>query len=172
MLFLLPWILVLSVISLVILCVLTMIHQKEKNKNQNGFYLQKITTLCMYSNITALMQYFNTALCATSVMRHGSQLSYQSGYHPHPRLGTWQNLCSLCWLPCSSVGKTQTISRKKKKIFTGRECDFNFLIGREKLFPVQQIMNLERKQTHKQLNVLSNCLLSEFSVCNESVTYY
>lgn len=48
----------------------------------------KITTLCMYSNVIALMQYFNTALCATSVMRPGSWLSYHSGYHQHARLGT------------------------------------------------------------------------------------
>lgn len=29
----------------------------------------------MYSNIMVLKQYFNTALCATSIMRHGSWLS-------------------------------------------------------------------------------------------------
>lgn len=42
----------------------------------------------MYSNLIALMQYFNTALCAVSVTRPGSWLSYQSGYHQHARLGT------------------------------------------------------------------------------------
>lgn len=107
----------------------------------------------MYANVIALIQYFNTAVCATSVMRPGSWLSYQSGYHQHARLGTWQNLCSLCWLPCSLVGKKWAISHKKKKFLLGGNTILFFLIGCKKLFPMQQRMNLEREQTHRLLNV-------------------
>lgn len=114
------------------------------------------------------------------LMRPGSWLSYQSGYDQHARLGTWQNLCSLCWLPGSLVGKTWAISHKKKKIILGGNSILIFWVGHEKLFPMQWKMNLEREWTHKQLNVwtptgewpdLKFCkykyLLLEFSVCNK-----
>lgn len=105
----------------------------------------------MCSNITALMQYWNTALSATSVLRAGCSLSLQTGYHQHARLETWQNLCSLCWLPCSLVGKHQPFHRTRKKVLLGRSAILIFLIEHRKLIPKQQRMNLQRELAHKQL---------------------